>query len=269
MNIPNFSTKGELLDFLIENKSALIAEKKFQIKKGDAFTYSVRSYEKADAEKAIDNPSTFEGNKIVVESVINTTNIMDSHGDVHIKGIWTKSVSESKGLYLLQEHQMQFDKIISDEVKAFVKEYSWKDLGLNADGVTQALMFKSVINKDRNQFMFDQYIKGYVRNHSVGMRYVKMDLAVNDPAYKEESALFDKYIGRVVNAQEAIDKGYFWVVAEAKVIEGSAVPMGSNIMTPTLEVNTKSEPPEGTHENEPQHSTHKTINTINDFKFNF
>jgi hypothetical protein len=88
--------------------------------------------------------------------------------------------------------------------------------------------------------MFNQYKQGFVNNHSVGMRYVKMELAINDKDYEKEKNFYDKYISQVINKEDADKLGYFWVVTEAKVIEGSAVPMGSNPITPTT--NIKSEP---------------------------
>jgi hypothetical protein len=39
--------------------------------------------------------------------------------------------------------------------------------------------------------MFNQYAKGYVKEHSVGMRYVKLELAVNsDSKYEQKKRLF-------------------------------------------------------------------------------
>jgi hypothetical protein len=113
---------------------------------------------------------------------------MDSHSDVHLKGIWNKTVKEQKNLLLLQEHQMKFNSIISDKVTAKVENHKWKDLGFDFEG-DQALVFNVEIDKDRNDFMFNQYAKGYVKEHSVGMRYVKR-LAVNsDSKYTEEKAI--------------------------------------------------------------------------------
>ena len=91
--------------------------------------------------------------------------------------------------------------------------------------------------------MFKQYSNGWVKNHSVGMRYVKIDLAINSESEwdKDEKELWDKYYPIVVNKEIADERGYFWVVSEAKVIEGSAVVMGSNSATPTLSVENKSE----------------------------
>jgi hypothetical protein len=88
--------------------------------------------------------------------------------------------------------------------------------------------------------MFEQYKQGFVTNHSVGMRYVKLDIAINDTDYEKEKDYYDKYITQVINSDDAEKQGYFWVVTEAKAIEGSAVPMGSNPITPTI--NIKSEP---------------------------
>ena len=52
---------------------------------------------------------------------------MDSHKDVHISGIWDKSVRENKYIMHLREHQMKYDYIISDDkdLNVEVKEYSW------------------------------------------------------------------------------------------------------------------------------------------------
>jgi hypothetical protein len=99
--------------------------------------------------------------------------------------------------------------------------------------------------------MLNQYANGWVKNHSVGMRYVKLDLAINSEAEwnKEEKAVWDKYYSLIANKDVADEKGYFWAVTEAKIIEGSAVVMGSNSATPTL--NNKQEPSDDTLDNEP------------------
>ena len=86
--------------------------------------------------------------------------------------------------------------------------------------------------------MFEQYAKGYVKEHSVGMRYVNLEMAVNseEKYYAEEKAIWDKYISEVANKEEAEQRGYFWAVTEAKIVEGSAVVKGSNYATPTISV---------------------------------
>lgn len=245
-----FSTKQEMFRELKANKQTLMAQKKMTTKFADPINSnpSIQNHAKNTNTKAESNGSE-EYNKINATLVINTTKLMDSHSDVHLDGIWNKSVKEKKDLYLLQEHAMKFSGIISDNVKASVKEFTWKEIGQNYPGKTQALVFDSEIEKDRNPYMFDQYSKGRVKNHSVGMRYVKMELAVNDEDsyFEEEKSTWDKYIDQVANKEDAIEQGYFWAVMEAKIIEGSAVPLGSNTATPTLTV----EPLKNTPKNEP------------------
>jgi hypothetical protein len=252
-SIPEGLEGKELFEFLKKNKSLLIAEKKAELKRGDAFAMHMFVNDKGEIVKAYD-PVDNSATAIKVTSVINTTNWMDSHSDVHIPGLWKKSLQETKELYLLQEHDMTFAGIITDEVKAFTKKYTWQELGYSYSGMTEALVFESTVDNERNPFMFDQYRKGYVKNHSVGMRYVVIELAINedDEYWKEEFATWNKYIDDIANKEAAEKQGFFWAVREAKVIEGSAVPIGSNIITPTLNVervksfSTDEQPPKGT-----------------------
>ena len=66
----------------------------------------------------------------------------------------------------------------------------------------------------------------------------------------------------VIKSKEIAEaQGYFWVVKEAKVIEGSAVPIGSNQFTPTLENNKDKEPVKAT-PNEPVKATQIDINKL-------
>ena len=253
LNIPSFETKKELIDFIVANKETLTTQKKSAIKYADGIGFPISSTSAVEykgritfIEKDGIIPKEVENdiNQIQVKAIINTTNILDSHGDVHLKGIWNKSIKENKRIMHVQEHKSQeFDKIIAsgDELKASVKDYSWKELGYDVEGKTQALVFDSTVKESRNPYMFEQYKNGYVNNHSVGMRYVKMDLAVNDKDYEKEKGLYDKHIDSIANKSDAEDAGYFWVVSEAKVVEGSAVPSGSNPITPTM--STKNEEP--------------------------
>lgn len=233
-----FATKQELFTALRENKQEIYALKKAETKYADAVSFVVPVMnDKGESVKAetIDLSTV---NSIQAKLVINTTGLLDSHSDVHIKGLWKKSVRENKNILLLQEHVMKFDHVITDKNKAYIQTYTWKELGFKFDGDTEALVFDSIIDKDRNPYMFDQYGKGYVKEHSVGMRYVNYELAINSESKfdEEEKAVWDKYIDQVANRDVAEAQGYFWAVLEAKVVEGSAVVKGSNYATPTLEI---------------------------------
>lgn len=223
---------------VFENKDLIIAQKQNAIKHSDLSSITIPN----DGVNKMEDMTSDSISKLNVELVINTTNIIDSHMDCHIDGIWKKSVNETKLFYLLQEHEMEFKYIIADSVndnlKASTRSLKWSDLGYNYKGNTEALVFSSTISKARNEFMFNQYLKGYVLNHSVGMRYVKMFLCINseEPMYAAELENWNKYYPNVVNKEVADEKGYFWAVTEAKFIEGSAVVKGSNQATPTLSV---------------------------------
>jgi hypothetical protein len=239
-----FKNKKERIDFLVQNKDMLIAQKKAEMKRADGVFYFKVNGKKHDINKAdISQIDLTNTNALNVKAIINTTNIMDSHDDVHIPGLWTKSLQENKNIMHLQEHNMSFESIISsnEDLDAYTKYYNWTDLGFDFQGQTQALEFDSNVKKSRNEYMFKQYANNYVTNHSVGMRYVKIFLAVSDQAYPEDFEIWNRYINTIVNADLAIEKGYFYAVTEAKIIEGSAVPIGSNQVTPTRSVTPKDE----------------------------
>lgn len=236
-----FATKEELFAELKREKKNIISLKKSVIKNADAFCYGVSTIigENKDYSAIKEDMNSQNGipDSLDVKVVINTTNFLDSHGDVHINGIWNKSIKDNKTFLHLQEHEREFDKVISDSAKGYVKNMSWSELGLPYQGTTEALIFESKILKKRNEFMLNQYANGWVKNHSVGMRYVNMDIAINSEAEwdKDEKANWDKYYPLIANKDVADERGYFWIVTEAKIIEGSAVVMGSNSATPTLE----------------------------------
>lgn len=277
MKIPNFNTKEEKFKFLKENKQDFIAAKKSQNKNADPVSRSSSFFnKKGETVKVLLAEDMQEESVLKALLVINTTNLLDSHDDVHIPGLWKKSLSEIKNVYLLQEHSMTFDKIIADSSKnnlvASVKNYDWSKLGYpEYEGKTQALIFETEIDPERNEFMHCQYMKGYVVEHSVGMRYVTMLLCIDskEKYYAEEKANWDKYITEVANKQDAIDNGMFWAITEAKLIEGSAVVKGSNFATPTISITTMEAGKTTPEKIEPLNSTQKTIDNLNYLANNF
>ena len=230
--IPHFDADKDLFDFIVKNEGDILYSRKQAIKYADGFLGNTITGKGFNIQKA----NLIDKEVIDVVCIINTTKLLDSHRDVHIDGLWDKSLSENTRIKHLQEHKMSFDKIISDKenLKAYAKEYTWKQLGYNVAGKTQALVFESKIYKERNPYMFEQYAKGNVDNHSVGMRYVKMVTCINDDDYTTQKENYEKYAPMIANKEELENIKYFWAVLEAKAIEGSAVPMGSNHITPTV-----------------------------------
>ena len=268
MKLPENLTGKALFDFLVKNESLIFHTKKSEIKRADSsFSAPLFINEKGQLiDKAEVVETQTDPTKIKVQVVINTTNWFDSHSDVHIPTLWKKSLLDNKksGFYLLDNHERGFEDVIAEGCAASTQTMKWTDLGINIPGTTEALVFTGIIEKDRNEYMFGQYQKGYVKKHSVGMRYVKMVTCINDKDYPVQQENWDKYIEMVANKQDAIDQGYFWAILEAQIIEGSAVLFASNTMTPTLEVSdyeedsTKNEPPVSTHE-EPESKSFLTM----------
>lgn len=226
------------LKYIKDNKQKLVDEKRAAMKTADAVSFC-RVYHngRRGATKA-EGDGASAVDTLDIEVVINTTGLLDSHDDVHIAGLWDEDLAKQRNrlVYLLQEHDRDFDKVISDEVAVSVQMRDWAELGAPYEGKTQALVFNARLHRDRNPFMFEQYLKGWVRNHSVGMRYVDLELCVNseEKYYIDEKEAWDKYIDQVANREEAEERGYFWAVTKAELVEGSAVLMGSNWVTPTL-----------------------------------
>ncbi len=255
-----FGSKQELIGFMVKNKESLIAQKKSEMKKADCVSFSpIILHDKNSSEKTNEPINISNLTSLDAEVVINTTNLFDGHDDVHIPGLWKKSLKENKMIMHLQEHTMRFEKIISDgkNLKASTRNFNWSELGASFEGNTEALVFLSTIEKRRNEFMFTQYGNGYVKNHSVGMQYIQLIFCVNDDNFGAEFEAWEKYFPMVANKEAAEERGLFWAVKEAKIVEGSAVPLGSNWITPTLE-NNKKEPSEDTPKTiEPSEDTQK------------
>lgn len=240
-----FGTQRDLFKALVENKDQLLSLKKSAVKFTDELEYGLvgdftESGDVVKANNPVNNPDLTE---LKVRVVMNTTGIFDSHGDVHIKGIWKRTLDHNNRKLHLQEHKRNFADVISDDAEAYVKTIMWKTLGYNYEGSTQALIFDSIVKQSRNEEMFRQYKNAWVKQHSVGMGYSELFMCINSEEQwaKQYRDNWEKYIDNVVNKDDVDSKGYFWAVTEAKLIEGSAVVMGSNWATPTLDNNMKSD----------------------------
>jgi hypothetical protein len=249
MDIPEkYKTKKEQYKWLTDNKRSIIQQKKSVVKHADGvMCIGIGGTSKANV------PT--DATVINAELAINTTLLFDSHDDVHMDGIWNQSLKQKGYTILNQEHKHSFADIIAEgeNVSVEAKEYTWKELGYKYEGKTQVLVYHANIHKADNPLMFDRYIKNKVRNHSVEMMYVKMEMGINDPDYKEEFAEWNKVFPLIANKADVEANGYFFSIYEAKHLGGAAVPHGSNFATPTINI---SEPDKSTHnDQEPDKST--------------
>lgn len=231
----SFATKQEMFKALADNSKEIIGLKKAAIQKsadkGQLSNFNLF--------KITDETKSLLGLKENhIYPVINTTKYLDSHGDVHMDGIWSKSIQEQKGqIYYVADHELKTTSVIAfpADVNAFVKEVPWSFVGKGFEGNTQALIYeipKEAIKLQAAKDIIEQ--KQPVQN-SVRMQYVKIRLAM-DSTEKEHAEFknnFDGYVDVIANKEQAKEQGYFWIVDEAKISkEGSMVLFGSNDATP-------------------------------------
>lgn len=233
------SLEGESLkDFLKENKEALIAEKCAQVKYTDALSSVPHVKSPETLKKSSDSE---EKDSFLVKVVANTANFMDSHSDVILSGAYTKSI-ETRGITIphIADHKHESTAHVGDVEKVYVENLDAAAFGFS--GQTEALIFETRIRKDYNEQVFNFYKAGKITQHSIGLTYTKLRLALNSSVEddKAEKEVWDKYYPSILNKELADKKGYFWAVEEIDVRENSAVLFGSNALTPTLSI-TKNE----------------------------
>jgi len=168
--------------------------------------------------------------------IANTYNWMDSHSDVHLSGVFSKSIAE-RGAKIphLYDHKFELTARVGKAIKLEERQISWRELGQGKTGMTEALFLESEIRRSWNDKLFADYLNNEVDQHSVAMQYVKVALAINDEdEYPKEYQVWAEHIGKVGNRAQAEAQGFFFAVSEAKLIEVSAVLLGSNELTPTL-----------------------------------
>lgn len=262
----NFESRAEMFKALRESHEDIISWKRAMIynsKKGDEEKCSVKAmvldHSKLKTQvKGIDIDDNY--NYIAV----NTTKILDSHSDLHINGIWNKTVKEQQGkVYLLLDHEigLMTTAVRKEHIEIFVAEIPFSILNKSYEGSTEALIYKFRKDKVINKIAADWLESGDDIQASVRMQYVKILFALNskEDEDKEFKKTYDQYINQIANKAEFKNEiDYFWVVLEAKnILESSLVLFGSNNVTGQIEEGSKHQPSNDTDKeyNEPSNDT--------------
>lgn len=268
IKIPTFQNKKELHQYLVTNKGHLIDQKKMAPVFSDPVTFGAqpidRTKQSAFSTKA-NTPVIEDLDVLRVKVVANTANWIDSHLDLIIPGAASKSIQERKGLIpFLHDHIHKLEAEIADVIDIYPATMSLRELGLDMDGTTESIIFVGDVKKEYNAKIFEKYKQGRIKQHSIGLHYVKIDLAINDEDWGKEKDFWDKYYPQVINKDVADDHGFFWVIGEYKLIENSAVLFGSNVLTPTLDNNLKNfEPLASTQQQEPSVKDTRVMDALN------
>jgi hypothetical protein len=196
---------------------------------------------------------------------VNSTNIMDSHMDLHKKGLWKRSIKDQQGKnYFVADHELKVLSVIAkrEDIEMMTATIPFSAMGKDYEGDTEVLIYK--IAKDKVSEAYKGAMGGNLEA-SVRMQYVKYELAMNSSAKEDvaEKILYDANIDTIANKAEFGQIDYFFVVSEAKnVRESSLVLFGSNPVT-GLMANNKEEPAKTISEvdavilEEPAPTTHK------------
>lgn len=242
VEIPKFEDNKALFAYLKENKESLINKKRSLPIYADAISFAVSKVhgKPSSVNKSAHEDDEEDEDKLRVKVVANTANFIDSHMDMLLPDAWAKSISERKELIPhLHDHIHSLTGKVGEVVDIFSSTLSFSELGLEGSGSTQSLVFITDILKSYNEKIFNQYKIGGVNQHSIGLQYVKLDLAINDEDSEKEFEFWTKHLDQAINKEVAEERGFFWVVQEIKLLENSAVLFGSNPITPTLDNNVK------------------------------
>lgn len=247
----SFNTNDEMIKELIANKDVIIGLKKAQIYKSCEKGQSLNATQE-NILKALETEKVLKLDSDYYYFVVNSSNILDSHRDMHIKGNWDKTAKEQQGkVFLVFDHQLKRSEIVAmkEDIELMTAEIPFNAIGKNYVGKTYVLIYKiakdKIINEDAKKWLE----KNYSFEASVRMQYMDISIAVKstNPDYAKENADYEKFYPMIANIEEFEEEVvYFWVVKQAKnVFESSLVMFGSNPATGQMQEN-KEEPSEDT-----------------------
>lgn len=172
--------------------------------------------------------------------IINTTNYMDSHSDVHFPNLWNKSIKDHEGhFYYLLDHELSAKSVIAypEDVKAFTRNIDWKFIGKEYEGTTQALIYEIPLTAIQTETAAKVIQDKRAVQNSVRMQYIDVFFAVNSKQKElaDNLKLYNDHIEQIANKADVEEQGYFYGVTQAKIWkEGSMVLFGSNDATPIM-----------------------------------
>lgn len=256
-----FATKDDLFKALKENKSLIIESKKAEIYKSCDKGLSITTNQQSIV-KMSEASKSFEMDSEYYYFAVNSSNILDSHLDMHIDNNWEKTVKEQQGkTYLVFDHQLKRSEIVAmkQDIEMFTATIPFKAIGKDYDGNSYCLIYKvkkdKIINSEAKQWIES----GYDLEASVRMQYMDIEMAMNsnNKEHSKEKATYDTYYPLIANKSDFDSIDYFWIVKQAKnVMESSLVMFGSNGATGLIQENKEPEISTLENKDEPTDVTH-------------
>jgi hypothetical protein len=222
---------------LIDQKKTLIKSKKsLPITSDPVHELTVQGKPLQMKTKAFGEASD-DPDRMKVKFIGSTALFCDSHMDVLAVGCYDRTLKDRAHLVPhLVDHIHSLKAKVGKTIDITTEVMNVSSFGIDSDvQTTEVLTMESELNRKWDEKVFQLYKDEEVNQHSIGMQYVNLKLAVNDEEYKEEFELWQKVYPEVINKERVDKAGYFWYVTEIKLFEISAVLFGSNELTPTTE----------------------------------
>jgi len=240
-----FNTRKALIDYLVLNKAEILEQKKSIEKHCEGGIGFLTNPNSSEIIKALGSRFQHKDdeNSLVRTLVANTYWWMDSFSDVHLgrgaegdSAVFTESIKDRvEKIYPLDQHRWSLDGKMGKTLDIFEAPISWRTLGQGKTGMTEALFAVAEIQRAKNPSRFEDYKNSEIDQHSVGMQYLDIQLAVDDEEeYPKEYAVYQKYLPKIGNRAEVEAQGFFFAVGKAKLKEYSAVLAGANELTPVI-----------------------------------
>lgn len=271
-----FATKDELFRELKENLSIIEDQKKAKIyesyKKGQSINMKAIDVSKFDIEQQ--KALKLDDNYYYV--AFNSTRILDSHDDVHIDGLWKKTVQEKQFKnYVVTDHELEvLNTVVRKEyVEIFTAKVPFSVLGKKYNGNTEILIYKFPKTKVQIPIVKEWLDSGDELQGSVRMKYIKFLFCLdsNNPEDAEFKANYDKYYEYIANKEDYEYIPYYFAILEASnEKESSFVLYGSNSVTGQVKSDNNMKAEQSLSNNEPSIDTQKTEleNFLSNLKFN-
>ncbi|MFL1896789.1 hypothetical protein ACJRPK_13870 [Aquimarina sp. 2-A2] len=275
--LPELKDQKALFSYLKSNRKSLIAQKCSSQIKSENFDYGcislkANSKDKIGSEvtKSFSVKAELRDDEIQVDAIANMAGWADSYMDVLIPDCWDRTIKEKGAsnkqlIYHLKNHDYSTDAIIGSRVQMRSEYMDLATFNIKSDiKQGQALIGNSIVKKKYDEKCFHLYSDDEIKQHSIGLRYIKIFLCMNsdEEDHSYEKGNWDKYYKYVINKDTVDSAGFFWAVTEIKLVEYSAVLYGANELTTVQETSKNIE------ENEPSKDTHgaeqEPVKTIQD-----
>lgn len=261
----SYNNKEELFKALKENKQLIVDSKKSKIYQGIEKGLSLKTKQESIV-KTLDTIKDINIDSNYYYFVVNSSNILDTHMDVHLDENWEKTIKEQQGkVYLVFDHELKRDEIIAmkEDIEMFTAYIPFSSLGYDYEGQSYCLIYKVKRDKIVNSQAKEWLEKGYSFEASVRMQYMDIVMCLDSDHEddKKEKENFDKYYPEISNKKEFENIYYFWGVKQARnVYESSLVMFGSNHVTGLITEDQEEK-------KEAAESTSNLLNIYQNFKF--